>query len=74
MVDDLDDDPAVDQAAIDSFGDWAAHEPGFAQIEGLPPLLHRGGLDAYPAKAADADLSPAALKGKRDIQKAQATG
>ena len=32
---------------------------------------HRGGLDAYLAKARDAELSPRALKVKRDIEKAQ---
>ena len=32
---------------------------------------HRGGLDAYLAKARDAELSPKALKVKRDIEKAQ---
>ncbi|MEM8789524.1 MAG: 50S ribosomal protein L28 [Pseudomonadota bacterium] len=40
----------------------------------LRTVDHRGGLDAYLAKTADADLSPAALKVKRDIQKAQAAG
>ena len=33
----------------------------------------RGGLDIFLAKAKDADLSPAALKIKKDIAKAQAT-
>ena len=33
---------------------------------------HRGGLDAYLAKARDAELSAKALKVKRDIEKAQA--
>ena len=33
---------------------------------------HRGGLDAYLAKAKDAELSGAALKVKKDIAKAQA--
>ncbi|MEO1611592.1 MAG: 50S ribosomal protein L28, partial [Pseudomonadota bacterium] len=32
-----------------------------------------GGLDAYLAKAKDAELSPRALKVKKDIAKAQAT-
>ncbi|SFI07753.1 50S ribosomal protein L28 [Albimonas pacifica] len=32
---------------------------------------HRGGLDAYLAKARDTELSPKALKVKRDIEKAQ---
>lgn len=30
---------------------------------------HRGGLDAFLAKADDADLSPRALKVKREIEK-----
>ena len=34
---------------------------------------HRGGLDAYLAKAKDDELSAKALKIKRDIAKAQAT-
>jgi large subunit ribosomal protein L28 len=38
----------------------------------LRSVDHRGGLDAFLAKAADADLSPRALKLKRDIAKAQA--
>lgn len=33
---------------------------------------HRGGLDAYLAKARDEELSPAALQVKKDIAKAQA--
>ena len=33
----------------------------------------RGGLDGFLAKAKDADLSPKALKIKKDIAKAQAT-
>ncbi|QHQ33949.1 50S ribosomal protein L28 [Algicella marina] len=39
----------------------------------LRTVDHRGGLDAFLAKAKDTDLSPAALKVKRDIEKAQAT-
>jgi len=38
----------------------------------LRTVDHRGGLDAFLAKADDADLSPKALKLKRDIAKAQA--
>ncbi len=38
----------------------------------LRTVDHRGGLDAFLAKAKDADLSPAALKVKKDIAKAQA--
>ncbi|MEM1065413.1 MAG: 50S ribosomal protein L28 [Pseudomonadota bacterium] len=38
----------------------------------LRTVDHRGGLDAFLAKAKDADLSPAALKIKKDIAKAQA--
>lgn len=34
---------------------------------------HRGGLDAYLAKAKDDELSPKALKIKKDIAKAQAS-
>lgn len=34
---------------------------------------HRGGLDAYLTKAKDNELSPKALKIKKDIAKAQAT-
>jgi large subunit ribosomal protein L28 len=33
---------------------------------------HRGGLDAFLAKAKDAELSPKALKIKKDIEKAAA--
>lgn len=38
----------------------------------LRSVDHRGGLDAYLAKARDEVLSPAALKVKREIEKAQA--
>ncbi|MCB1354609.1 MAG: 50S ribosomal protein L28 [Rhodobacteraceae bacterium] len=38
----------------------------------LRTVDHRGGLDAFLAKANDAELSPRALKVKRDIAKAQA--
>ncbi len=38
----------------------------------LRTVDHRGGLDAFLAKAPDADLSPNALKVKREIAKAQA--
>ena len=38
----------------------------------LRTVDHRGGLDAFLAKAKDADLSPRALKIKKDIAKAQA--
>lgn len=40
---------------------------------GLRSVDHRGGLDAYLAKAKDEELSPRALKIKKDIEKAQAT-
>ena len=38
----------------------------------LRTVDHRGSLDAFLAKAKDADLSPNALKIKKDIAKAQA--
>ncbi|MCP5088277.1 MAG: 50S ribosomal protein L28 [Rhodobacteraceae bacterium] len=38
----------------------------------LRTVDHRGGLDAFLAKAKDAELSDAALKVKKDIAKAQA--
>ena len=38
----------------------------------LRTVDHRGGLDAYLAKAKDAELSASALKVKKDIVKAQA--
>ncbi len=38
----------------------------------LRTVDHRGGLDAFLAKAADGDLSRTALRIKRDIAKAQA--
>ena len=38
----------------------------------LRTVDHRGGLDAFLAKAKDAELSGAALKIKKDIAKAQA--
>ena len=38
----------------------------------LRSVDHRGGLDAFLAKAKDADLSVDALRIKRDIAKAQA--
>ncbi|MGR3434433.1 MAG: 50S ribosomal protein L28 [Shimia sp.] len=38
----------------------------------LRTVDHRGGLDAFLAKAKDAELSPQALKIKKDIAKAQA--
>ncbi|EPX87425.1 LSU ribosomal protein L28P [Rubellimicrobium thermophilum DSM 16684] len=37
----------------------------------LRSVDHRGGLDAYLAKARDEDLSPAALAIKKEIAKAQ---
>lgn len=37
----------------------------------LRTVDHRGGLDAYLAKAKDEDLSAKALKIKRDLEKAQ---
>ena len=37
----------------------------------LRTVDHRGGLDAFMAKAKDAELSERALKVKRDIAKAQ---
>lgn len=40
----------------------------------LRSVDHRGGLDAFLAKADDAELSSKALKIKRDIAKAQAAG
>ena len=39
----------------------------------LRTVDHRGGLDAFLAKAKDAELSPRALKVKKEIAKAQAT-
>ncbi|TFL17687.1 50S ribosomal protein L28 [Jannaschia formosa] len=39
----------------------------------LRTVDHRGGLDAFLAKAKDADLSAKALKIKRDIQKSSDT-
>ena len=38
----------------------------------LRSVDHRGGLDNFMAKAKDADLSPAALKVKKEIAKATA--
>ncbi|MBL4628105.1 MAG: 50S ribosomal protein L28 [Roseicyclus sp.] len=38
----------------------------------LRTIDHRGGLDAFMAKAKDAELSPKALKIKKEIAKAQA--
>lgn len=38
----------------------------------LRSVDHRGGLDAYLAKARDEDLSPRALTVKKEIAKAQA--
>jgi len=38
----------------------------------LRSVDHRGGLDAFLLKAADAELSPKALKLKRDLRKALA--
>ena len=39
----------------------------------LRTVDHRGGLDAFLAKAKDTELSSTALKIKKDIAKAQAT-
>jgi len=39
----------------------------------LRTVDHRGGFDAFLAKADDGDLSPNALKIKKDIAKAQAS-
>lgn len=39
----------------------------------LRTVDHRGGLDAFLAKAKDTELSTRALKVKKDIAKAQAT-
>ena len=38
----------------------------------LRTVDHRGGLDGFLAKATDADLSPKALRLKREIEKARA--
>ena len=38
----------------------------------LRTVDHRGGLDAFMAKSKDTELSPSALKVKKDIAKAQA--
>ena len=38
----------------------------------LRTVDHRGGLDAFLAKAKDGELSPKALKIKKDVLKAQA--
>jgi len=38
----------------------------------LRTVDHRGGLDAFLNKAKEAELSPRALKIKRDLEKAQA--
>ncbi len=38
----------------------------------LRTVDHRGGLDAFLAKARDSELSPRALKIKKDIARAQA--
>ena len=38
----------------------------------LRTVDHRGGLDAYLSRAKEAELSPAALKVKKEIEKAQA--
>ena len=38
----------------------------------LRSVDHRGGLDAFLAKAKDEELSPAALKVKKEIARAQA--
>ena len=38
----------------------------------LRTIDHRGGLDAYLIKSRDQDLSPKALKVKRDLEKAAA--
>jgi len=38
----------------------------------LRTVDHRGGIDAFLAKAKDADLSPNALKIKKEVAKAQA--
>ena len=40
-------------------------------VHALRSVDHRGGLDAFLAKAKDADLSPRALKVKKEIAKAQ---
>lgn len=39
----------------------------------LKSVEHRGGLDAFLLKANNEDLSPACLKLKREIQKAQSS-
>ena len=39
----------------------------------LRTVDHRGGLDAFLEKAKDEDLSPNALKGKKEIARAQAS-
>lgn len=39
----------------------------------LRSVDHRGGLDAYLAKAKDAELSPKALKIKKEVAKAMAS-
>ncbi|NSX54568.1 50S ribosomal protein L28 [Parasulfitobacter algicola] len=44
-----------------------------ASSAALRTVDHRGGLDAFMAKAKDAELSASALKVKKDIAKAQAS-
>jgi len=39
----------------------------------LRSVDHRGGIDAFLAKASDTELSPAALKLKKEIAKAQSS-
>jgi large subunit ribosomal protein L28 len=41
-------------------------------VHGLKSVEHRGGLDAYLAKAHDTELSPALQKMKREVAKAKA--
>lgn len=41
-------------------------------VHALRSVDHRGGLDAFLAKAKDVELSPNALKIKKEIAKAQA--
>ena len=66
-----------------SFRQWPGDKAAFADALGrsfklrvsaaaLRTVDHRGGLDAFLAKAKDNELSAKALKIKKDIAKAQA--
>ena len=64
--------PNLNELTLHSDALWRAFKLRISSAA-LRTVDHRGGLDAFLAKANDAELSDTALKIKKDIAKAQAT-